>query len=185
LVFTEGEKTEPGYLLHWYRRNRERVIVTVSGFHGAPLPLVRTAVSRQRADRRDQRRGRGDAYDEYWCVFDVDQHPSLQAAVELARTHGISIAVSNPCIEVWFLLHFTDQRAAIDRREAQRRSRDLLQSGKVLDSAALEQLVAGHCAARARAQDLDRKHEGDGSPPQSNPSSSVWRIVDAIRTPAK
>lgn len=158
LVFTEGAKTEPGYLLDVYRRNRERVIVTVSSFHGAPLSLVRAAVRQRRAHELDQRRGRGAAYDEYWCMFDVDEHPGIPEALGLARSHEIRIAVSNPCIELWFLLHFIDQTA-------------------------LELLAACHEAARIRAKNLEKKHEGDGSPGQSNPSSSAWRIVDAIRNP--
>ena len=45
LVFTEGKKTEPVYLTHWHRMYRERVIVTVDEFHGAPLQLVETAAA--------------------------------------------------------------------------------------------------------------------------------------------
>jgi hypothetical protein len=28
---------------------------------------------------------------------------------------------------------------------------------------------------------LDEKHEGDGSPPGTNPSSGVWRLIEVIR----
>jgi len=33
-----------------------------------------------------------------------------------------------------------------------------------------------------RAKLLDCKHEGDGSPPRSNPSSDIWRLIDCVRT---
>jgi hypothetical protein len=99
----------------------------------------------------------------------VDEHPDIGRAIELATGKGISIAVSNPCIELWFLLHFHDQRAAIDRAEAQRKSGDLLGCGKVPTTKALEQLFSSHDQARCRAKALDKKHEMDGSPPRSNP----------------
>ena len=28
---------------------------------------------------------------------------------------------------------------------------------------------------------LDEKHHGDGSPPGSNPSSGLWRVIDQVR----
>ena len=61
---------------------------------------------------------------EYWCVIDVDQHANLVPAVEKAIANGISVAVSNPCVELWFILHFQDQTAEIDRKWAQAISKE-------------------------------------------------------------
>ena len=181
LVFTEGKKTEPIYLTHWHRIHRERVIVTVDEFHGAPLQLVETAAAQLSADLRAAKRGKGDAYDQYWCVFDIDEHPYMDQALQLAASSQISIAVTNPCIELWFLLHFQDQTADLHRRKVQEISSDLLGCAKVPTSAALTELVGRYEDARRRAQALDRKHELDGSPLRSNPSSSLWCLVDQIR----
>ncbi|MGH3292454.1 MAG: hypothetical protein ACRDP7_11650 [Trebonia sp.] len=67
LVFTEGKKTEPIYLTHWSRAYREKVIVTIDDFRGTPLFLVQRAAAQRAADLKAARRGRGDAYSEYWC----------------------------------------------------------------------------------------------------------------------
>ena len=181
LVFTEGKKTEPVYLTHWHRTHRDRVIVIVDEFHGAPLQLVETAAAQRSADLRADKRGKGDAYDQYWCVFDIDEHPYVDRALQLAAASQISIAVSNPCIELWFLLHFQDQTADLHRRKVQAISSDLLGCAKVPTVAALIELVGRYEDARRRAQALDRKHALDGSPPRSNPSSSLWCLVDQIR----
>jgi hypothetical protein len=93
LVFTEGKKTEPIYLLHWSRAYREQVIVPVDDFHGTPLALVQEAAARRAADLRAERRGHGGAYSEYWCVFDIDEHPHVGQALDLAAASGISVAV--------------------------------------------------------------------------------------------
>jgi hypothetical protein len=180
LVFTEGQRTEPVYLTHWHRMYRENVIVTIDGYHASPMQLVEEAVAKRVIDLRAAKRGQGAAYDEYWCVFDVDEHPHLDRALELAGTSGISVALSNPCIELWFLLHFEDQWDEIHRRDAQRRSTGLLAFGKVPTPAALEELAIRYEDARRRAQALDKKHDRDGSPPRSNPSTGAWRLIDQI-----
>jgi hypothetical protein len=181
LVFTEGKKTEPIYLTHWHRLHRERVIVTVDDFHGTPLQLVEMAAAQRSADLRAAKRGKGDAYDQYWCVFDIDEHPYVDQAVQLAAASRISIAVTNPCIELWFLLHFQDQAAELHRHKAQEISSDLLGFEKVPTADALIKLGTRYEDARRRAQALDLKHELDGSPPRSNPSSGMWCLVDQIR----
>ena len=51
----------------------------------------------------------------------------------------------------------------------------------VLTGPALAALSARYDDAKQRAQQLDVKHAGDGSPPRSNPSSNMWELVDRIR----
>ena len=99
----------------------------------------------------------------------------------MAQANQIRLAISNPCIELWLLLHFGDQNAHIDRSDAQSASKSLLQCGKNLSSEALVRLEEQFEAARRRAQHLDRKHELDGSPPRTNPSSNIWVLVERIR----
>lgn len=181
LAFVEGLRTEELYITHWHREFRERVLVTIDPFRGGPLQLVERAVERRKGDERDARRGRGRPFDEIWCVFDIDEHPNVAQAIALGRNNDIQLAISNPCLELWFILHFEDQTAWIDRKVAQDRSQDLLSCGKVLTPEAFRLLQERHDAASARAQALDEKHRLDASPPGENPSSSVWRLIESIR----
>jgi hypothetical protein len=182
LVFTEGERTEDGYLVHWRRTYRDRVLVTIDGFHGTPLSLVDRAAEAKRREARDEKKGRGRAHDEVWCVFDNDEHPNIAEALDKAAANGIGIVLSNPCIELWFVLHFANQTAHIERGDAQRLSRQLLGCDKVLTGPALAALSDRHDDAKQRAQQLDAKHIGDGSPPRSNPSSNMWELIERIRS---
>lgn len=181
LVFSEGERTEDGYLVHWRRAYRDRVLVTIDDFHGAPLSLVDRAADVKRREAREEKKGHGRAHDEVWCVFDRDQHPNIPEALDKAAANGIGVVLSNPCIELWFVLHFADQTAYIERDAAQRLSRELLGCDKVLTGSALAALSDRYDDAKQRAQQLDLKHAGDGSPPHSNPSSNMWKLVDRIR----
>jgi RloB-like protein len=180
LVLVEGHVTEEGYFMFWRRRARRDALVEIHEFHGTPKSLVEKAVDVKAEEKRNEKRGRGRAHDEFWCVFDVDEHPYLQDAIELASTHGIGLAVSNPCIELWFLLHFVDQTAYIDRRAAQTQAKAQLKCGKHLSLAALESLAEHFALAETRARRLDEKHRDDGTPAPGNPSSSIWRIIDSI-----
>jgi hypothetical protein len=180
LVFAEGEVTEEDYLKHWHRRFRARVNVEIHEFHGTPLALVQRAVEAKDAEEKAERRGKGRAHDEVWCVFDVDQHPLLGEAIDFAKANDIHLAISNPCIELWFVLHFADQAAYIDSHAAQRLARGHLDCDKALSVPALAALDRGYDEAKARAQSLDIKHHGDGTPAPGNPSSSIWQLTDSI-----
>jgi len=114
-------------------------------------------------------------------MFDRDEHPNFAQAIDLAEKHGINLAISNPCLELWFILHFEDQTSYLERYAAQHRAEELLGSPKVLTESALTALAHGYDEARRRAKKLDEKHAGDGSPPRSNPSSGVWRLIDLLR----
>ncbi len=102
LVFVEGERTEDEYFKFWWRRHRDKVLVKIEERNGTPMTLVKLAVVQKDQERRDERRGRGQAHDEVWCVFDKDTHPHFDEAILHAKRHGISVAVSNPCFELWF-----------------------------------------------------------------------------------
>lgn len=179
-VFAEGSKTEPDYLAYWHRANRDRVQVVIDGGLGAPMTVVDRAADQKRQEAKEARRGRGRASNEYWCVFDVDQHPNVGQAIDKALANGISVAMSNPCIELWFILHFQDQSAHIERGDAQTVSKELLRCDKVLDSAALSELMERFPEAKVRAVALDNKHLGDDRAAGSNPSSGMWQLIDRI-----
>lgn len=183
VIFTEGRRTEVDYINHWYRIHRTRVRVIVDDFHGVPASLVDRAAARKRREAAAGRRQRGAAVrtvNEYWCVFDVDEHPNVPAAINKADGNEIEVAVSNPCIELWFLLHFEAQTAPISRHETQRLAKQHLGSSKSLAPQALRLLEEQHPEARKRAIELDKKHRGDASPPRSNPSSNLWQLIDRI-----
>ena len=115
-------------------------------------------------------------------MFDVDEHPEIKQSVNRARQKGVKVAVSNPCFELWLVLHNQDQTAYIHRNKVQKLAEELgLIKGKRIDESSSDHLMEKYEDARRRAKELDRWHEGNGSPPRSNPSTGVWRLVDSIR----
>lgn len=185
LVFAEGIKTEVGYINHWVMANRERVILQFAPNQpSAPKLLVENAIAQRAADMREAKRGRGDAFDEYWVVCDVDDHHNVAEALALAAKHGIKVALSSPCLEVWFLIHFDPQTAYLDRFEAQHRTKEILRCDKVLTTSALALLDERYEDAVRHAHALDKKHSGDGAVHPWNPCTNVWELIETIRKAA-
>ena len=146
-----------------------------------PHSLVGRARGYARRNRQSRRVDRD--FDEIWCVFDTDEHKKLAQAIEEARQSGIEVAVSNPCIELWFVLHARHQTAHIHRHDVQSLSKDLrLTDGKRIADTARETLVVGFETAKQRARALDARHARNGSPPRSNPGTDVWRLVNRLNS---
>ena len=179
VVFTEGSKTEVHYVNHWARLNRDRVTVAIDRLHGPPRKLVERAARTRRARATESRRRGGDP-NEYWCICDRDQHSKVDEALKMASDNEVEVVLSTPCIELWFVLHFRDQRAHMDAKQAKSASRDLLRCREALSSEAVHELQERFGEARRRARQLDSWHKANGSPPRSNPSSDVWRLIDRI-----
>jgi RloB-like protein len=109
LVVCEGTVTEPCYFTAIRHVERCLIELQIEG-GGAPKALVERAVALKRQAARDARREADDnlKYDEVWCVFDVDEHQLIHEAKEQAKANGVELAESNPCFELWVLLHFQD-----------------------------------------------------------------------------
>ena len=128
-VLTEGRVTERDYLRRWARRNRGIVHIDFPDAGMTPDALVRRARKYVRQNLRSRRADPD--FDEIWCVFDTDEHRHLSQAMEDARQSGIEVAVSNPCFELWLVLHVQEQTAYIHRHKVQRLSSELgLSDGK-------------------------------------------------------
>lgn len=180
-VHSEGERTEPDYLAHWCQRRGSSLRISWGTTGADPMSLVRAA----RVDVRAMSRIRRPAdrpFDQVWCVFDRDDHLHINSAINEARQGGIHVAFSNPCFELWLVLHARDHSAELHRREAQRLATSLgLVSEKDVPASAWQLLESGYGVAKDRAVRLAERHEMNGSPPRSNPSSDVWRLVEVLR----
>lgn len=186
LLLCEGRVTEPGYFSFVKSCLRDSLLtIEISKERGDPLRLVKAAEVLRPAAERQARKHRDDnlRYDEVWCIFDVDEHHRLEEALALARRLAIHIAVSNPCFELWPLLHFVDQRAHISA--AALRTALQAQMPGYDKSLSCEQLRGRYSAARSRAHILQEQHTRHARPSTTNPSTDVWVLVDALLAAAR
>lgn len=178
LIVCEGSKREPDYFRGFCRCVKAR-LVEIDSVHGAPRTLVQHASDVVKAARRRTRREDANlGYDEVWCVFDVDEHPGIPDATQQAKANGIRLAISNPCFELWLLIHFRDQNSWVERDRLKSACRQLPESGRD-DVPCVESCMEHYEKAVSRARGLDQRHERNGQPGE-NPSTGIYRLTERI-----
>jgi hypothetical protein len=167
LIVCEGEKTEPLYFGHWKRDRWSKAGITIVGGNICgtnPKNIVEYA------------RAHGKDYDSIWCVFDHDEHKRVPAAFDQALANGFKVAFSNPCFELWFLIHFQEQTAYIERAAVCRKVKGRIKGHeKSLD--VYEQLASGQGRAIVRAAAMRKRNLENGKKETDNPSTGVDRLV--------
>lgn len=179
LIVCEGTKTEPGYFGD-YRRLYRRVIELDLSPGGVPKTLVARAAQMKKDSEQAAKAAKDEnlRYDQIWCVFDIDDHPQIDDAKQQARDNAIDLAISNPCFELWALLHFQEQRAHINREQLRALCvRYLPGYKKELPTDTLSPLY-DQAANRARSLDNWQLEQGRSN---ANPSTGVYRLTEAIR----
>jgi hypothetical protein len=181
LIVCEGTKTEPEYFRHLGSLHRTVLRMDIRPAGVDPKALVERAVEIMKAAEMDAQR-KGDShlsYDSVWCVFDVDDHRRLSDAKQQALANGIKLAISNPCFELWFLLHFQDHMSYIHRDKLSK-----LLCTKHLPSyrkgAPVEELEPRYQSAVARASQLNKWQVEQGRK-GGNPSTDVYLLTEEIR----
>lgn len=185
-VYCEGTETEPAYF-HHLRECFENAQVEPIGVGGVARTVAHQAVDRAK-DLRLQRRRRGtrtpsyEESDQVWAVFDQDGHPNIDEVLTMCRDNRVAVARSNPCFELWLILHFENYDKPATPRDVQTHLHVLCPEYHHDDcpSPSFARLMTGLDAAEERAarQLHLRDREQD---PEGNPSSTMGNLTQAIR----
>ena len=180
VVATEGVSTEPEYLKVFSRIHGDRSVSVVPiRVGGDPRTVVERAIEESEKSKRDRLATR----DSVWAMFDRDDHKRFDEARDLARGNDIRLAISNPCFELWGILHYQEQNAPLERQECQRKLGKLCPdynagAGKVFgDREAIERRYS---VAVERASLSVKRREDEGAP-RGNPSTTVHLLTEFIR----
>lgn len=125
--------------------------------------------------------------DEYWIVIDTDHHfqpnhkQSTIQALNQARQRGFHIAVSNPCWEVWLLLHHIELTSPLpSASSAETLLRETLggYSKHVFPTEKFSRAQLPEAIRRARNLAPDQV-----SYEANNPGTQVYQLLEHILTP--
>lgn len=190
-IFCEGKNTEPAYLDALRRHHRDATIrIELRPAAGAPMTMALAAVEKMNDLR--PRRGNASARDSFsekdqvWVVFDRDEHHNVPEAIALCERSRVGIAYSNPCFELWLILHLQDFDRPDDRHAVQKHLQTLQpqydpDSGKTPDCRAwLPEIEAAE--RRALRLLVRREQERD---PYGVPSTTVGHLTAAVRAAAQ
>ncbi len=186
-LFCEGKKTEPQYF-RALRSHYNGTLVSIEfGEQGrAPITLAEKALkfvkSAGSTRGKEGRRNLFEEHDQVWVVFDRDEHERFDEALSLCVANDIGVARSNPCFEVWLILHIEDYDRPDDRHCVKNTfDRLLSEHGQELArSAMFEQLMTEIEDAEERGEKLNRRREEEGQP-YGRPSTTVGELTRAIR----
>lgn len=189
LIFCEG-KTEAEYF-HDIRKSLrlEPNRIVIQDADGTdPLSIVQEACAEREAHRRERRwveensYGRGDIA---WAVFDGDEHierdpDTWNQSIDLARRKKIRLAISNPCFELWYLLHYQDQTASLHRDEAHRLLKKHLPRYNKSQALYQKELKEATDRAIQRASQVCANASRNKVGIYENPCTHVWELVELI-----
>ena len=157
---------------------------------GVPYTIAEKAVERAGelglSSRHRRKMHSFEENDQVWAVFDRDEHPRFDEAVELCRSHDIGVGRTDPCFELWLILHERDYDQPNDRRAVQRALKVLrpeydMDGAKTPDC---DDLIARVGDAERRGEEQLRRRDAEGIP-FGNPSTTVGRLTGAIREAAR
>ncbi len=187
VIVCEGRKTEPKYFSEFKNLcSNNLVVVQTIGGCGVPISVVRRAIDEREKLVKDARRSR-DTFDkefQVWAVFDRDDHPIPQvpAALQLASENGVLVAYSNPCFELWAMLHFAPCNRPGHHHDMQRQLKAALsgychETNPVIDARAIHDRY-GDAVRHAEKGLAERTAEGT---PHGDPSTTVHKLTETIR----
>ena len=186
LIACEGKYTEP---LYFKAINRELRLPTVKVIvlpHDGTDPL--SIINKVLGKRQDiKREGTWEKEDLAWAVFDGDEHiqrdpNNWHQAIQKAKKENIQLAITNPSIELWYLIHFQDHSANISQDKAEKRLNKHIPNYEKSRCYYPEQLNKIRTdKAIARAKDLNNLAKQNKLPDYSNPCcNGISQLVEML-----
>ncbi|WP_020543597.1 RloB family protein [Nonomuraea coxensis] len=100
------------------------------------------------------------------------------AMAEKSNACGIGMALSQPCFEVWLILHKKDfRKSAHHAKEVEAELSKILPRWDK-STLRMEDFWEG-------IEDAIRRAKALGEPPESNPSTAVWEVMEVLRASAE
>jgi hypothetical protein len=186
LIACEGKYTERLYFKAIKQDLRlSTVKITILPHDGTdPLSVVNKVLEKRQNVKRE---GTWEKEDLAWAVFDGDEHiqkdpNNWHQAIQKAKKENIRLAITNPSIEFWFLVHFQDYSANIPSAKAEKLLKKHIpnydKSGcyypDPLNNARTQDAIA-------RAKDLDDLAKHDNRLEYANPCcSGISQLVEML-----
>lgn len=195
-VAVEGEATEPDYLAYLNKEFgqdlRFRIQPLWRRYGLKPQEVVDRVLAEHDPDDKDN---------EFWALFDRDEHTGIPQAFAVARENNVRVGFSHPSFDLWLLLHFTAFSGAQSGssglvHEKLRRHRGFerfnINGDKSVRDARADTLKGHERAAAKRARKLTNDcpnkkcneqggHVDHCDPLRRDPSTNVWELLVALK----
>lgn len=180
-IFMEGSNTEPVYFKSYERYvANSRISLHCEKKRGVPKTLLSLAEEKFfEISSKSYIRENG-KNDQVWIVFDRDEHEEVKHVLDKCEKLGIKTAFSNPCFELWLVLHFVDYDKDEHRHQTQKFCESTC-AGYEKDKRKLpemSELMPNVEEAEKRAEAMEKRRSEDGA---EAPLTTVFRLTKTIR----
>ena len=177
IIACEGTKTEPNYFrslvsfLIIDRKIANSSLVIAPHQHTDPKGVLED-LKRHLAKDSD--------FEYKWIVIDKDEVPAgdFNDVFNSAKAANIGVAYSNPCFELWFLLHFEYRDTAIEAKECIDKLKTHLEDYQKNSVNIYEQLKDRQEQAIENATRLENNKQEP--PAENNPGTTVHTLVKLL-----
>ena len=109
--------------------------------------------------------------DKVFLMYDLDVDGMLE---QLQKISNAELLVSNPCVELWFLLHYQDQKSEISSDKCIKKLQKLSKEYKkgTLSEEEKDVFTKNRESAVERAKDMIE---------YENPSTSIYRLLEMLK----
>ncbi len=182
LLVSGGEETEQQYFTYVRKElSATGMAIRVVSDGAAPNELLDIAIALKDEDLRDARRNgdKSNVYNQVWVITDVDDFPQIPAVRQRAKSKGIEIIVSNPCFELFLVLHSQAHNRNCSAAAIQNVAKGLgLTTGKNNKDIVEKALIGNFHKAEGLSQAVRQMHTRNGNRfPHDNPSTEVDLLV--------
>ncbi|ARW47388.1 RloB family protein [Acetobacter pasteurianus] len=180
-IFFEGSNSEPDYFYALERSFPCSLIKLVPiKKSGSPDNIVKECLVKK--NYLATKAASYEKNDEIWAVFDKDDFDSFEQAVETCRLKNIRVGFSNPCFELWLVLHKKNYTKESNTKEIQKECEKLypgyLENGKTLN---FDKIIKNLHEAENRASSLRQHHKEEEEKEYISPSTSLDKLTSRIR----
>ncbi|WP_418781212.1 RloB family protein, partial [Holdemanella porci] len=159
----------------------EYKINVAKGNNTDPEGVIRDLLKTAKQEELDLKQG-----DILACFIDVDfkqgREKELRAAIKLARQNNVSLYLSNPCFEVWYLLHFRYSTKPYCSNDEAIRDLNSYISDYSKSKDVFELIVGNSKQAIENSKKLEDYHQSNGTIDRIKkiPYTDVYKIVEIL-----
>jgi hypothetical protein len=169
----QGKKMKPTFFVFCEGKTEELYVKYLKSKYRIPFEID-TQISKSRISEKYIKAYKKTKFthpkDKTFLLYDIDVPTMLKRLQEISQT---TLLASNPCIELWFLLHYKNQTANVDCRYCiqELKNRNKTYSKTVLDIRLKTHFDNNLKKAESRAKKL--KH-------YDNPSTTVYLLIKEL-----
>lgn len=196
LLAFEGSVTEPNYFEALFNDFKKKGLIAMTSYtfvphhHTDPNGVLNDLLHFEKDGFVSKN------YDYRWIVIDRDKErmnggghtaENFNNAIVRAGANKVKVAYSNPCFEIWLLLHFNYRDTAIHRDDLYQELKNIIgyQKNSQITYDNLKDTLDN---AIRNAKRLKSSYETGGRsvcPESDNPVTTVFELIECLRNPKK